>query len=138
MMKKISIRFLLFLFIFPVVFTSCEKKENELADVVLYNAFDQGSGIELITIDSMTRSYGSLPALRGYFHINSQIIPDTAIVKRLILYRNGLEKGRLSPGNVSFFVDITAQPGATYNYQLSIIMKDSSYTKLTQPYIILF
>lgn len=128
---------ILFILILGFSLTSCEKKENELTDVILYNPYDLNSGIELVTIDSMTRNYGSLPNLKGFFHINNEYV-DSSLVHRLILYRDGVEKGRLSPGNFSFFVDITAQPGGTYNYQLSIIMKDSSYTKLSQPYIILF
>ncbi len=118
--------------------SSCEKQDNELENLVLFNPYDPSSGIELLAIDSMKRNYGTLPNLRGYFHINSLIIPDTSIVQRVILYRNGLEKGRLSPGDISFFVDITAFPGGNYNYQLQLLMKDSSYTKITQPYEILF
>ncbi|MDQ3050853.1 MAG: hypothetical protein M3Q95_08215 [Bacteroidota bacterium] len=118
--------------------SSCEKQDNDLENLVLFNPYDPSSGIELLAIDSMKRNYGTLPNLRGYFHINSLIIPDTSIVQRVILYRNGLEKGRLSPGDISFFVDITAFPGGNYNYQLQLLMKDSSYTKITQPYEILF
>ncbi len=118
--------------------SSCEKQDNELENLVLFNPYDPSSGIALLAIDSMKRNYGTLPNLRGYFHINSLIIPDTSIVQRVILYRNGLEKGRLSPGDISFFVDITAFPGGNYNYQLQLLMKDSSYTKITQPYEILF
>ncbi len=118
--------------------SSCEKQDNDLENLVLFNPYDPSSGIELLAIDSMKRNYGTLPNLRGYFHINSLIIPDISIVQRVILYRNGLEKGRLSPGDISFFVDITAFPGGNYNYQLQLLMKDSSYTKITQPYEILF
>lgn len=118
--------------------SSCEKQDNDLENLVLFNPYDPSSGIELLAIDSMKRNYGTLPNLRGCFHINSLIIPDTSIVQRVILYRNGLEKGRLSPGDISFFVDITAFPGGNYNYQLQLLMKDSSYTKITQPYEILF
>ncbi len=136
-MKAKIATFILLYFFMVLSLTSCEKKENELSDVTLYNPYDLGSGIELVTIDSMTKNYGSLPNLKAFFHINNEYV-DSNLVQRLILYRDGIEKGRLSPGNFSFFVDITAQPGGTYNYQLSIIMKDSSYTKLSQPYIILF
>lgn len=124
--------------LFFITFSSCDKQENELENVKLVNPYDQSSGIPLLVIDSMQRNYGSLPNLKGYFHINSGIIPNTGIVQRVVLYRNGLEKGRLSPGNITFFVDITALPGGTYNYQLQLLMKDSSYTKLTPPYIITF
>lgn len=135
---KNTISIVFFCSLLAFAFSSCEKKENELANVALFNPYDISSGIELMAIDSMKRNYGSLPNLRGYFHINSAVIPDTSIVQRVILYRNGLEKGRLSPGNITFFVDITAQPGGTYNYQLQLLMKDSSYTKFTQPYVITF
>jgi hypothetical protein len=131
-----------FLFLVGVLlaagFSSCEKIENELEDVTLYNPYDSLSGLEIMQIDSMQRIYGAPNALKGYFHINSQYVPDTSVVQRVILYRNGAEKGRLSPGNISFFVDITALPGASYNYQMQLLMKDSSYTKLTIPYVITF
>ena len=115
---------------------SCEK-DNELEGVAIYNPYDHNSGIELIQLDSINKFYGAVPHLKGYFHINQAYV-DTHQVHRLILYRNGLEKGRLSPGNFTFFVDITAMPGATYNYQLSLIMKDSSYTKINMPFFITF
>jgi len=128
--------FLFFLFV-ANLFSACEKLDNELSDVVLNSPYDSSSGIPLIVIDSMKKDFGSLPNLRGFFHIDTTITAKID-VERLILYRDGVEKARLSPGNFSFFVDITAQVHGTYNYQLSMIMKDNSYTKKTPPYIITF
>ena len=119
------------------LFSSCEKLDNELENVTLNNPYDPESGVVLATIDSMKRNYGSLPNLKGFFHIDSAVTPIDS-VERIILYRDGLERARLSPGNFSFFVDITAQPGATYEYQLSMILKDSAYTKKNPPYEITF
>ncbi len=128
---------LLLISLFALLLSSCDKKENELENLTLFNAFDTDSGIELLTIDSVQRGYGSTNFIKGYFHLNTTYV-DTSLLHRIILFRDGAEKARLSPGNFTFFGDITAIPGATYNYQLSLIMKDSSYTKLTQPYVILF
>lgn len=133
MMKK----HLLFLGLLSVIFISCDKLENELEPVVLNNPYDEASGVILMSIDSVQRNYGTLPNLKCFFHIDTATT-SLSLVQRVILYRDGNEKARLSPGNFSFFVDITAQPGGTYNYQLSMIMKDSSYTKMTPPYLVTF
>ena len=137
MMKRNLAIGVLVISICSMLFAGCEKKENELENETIFNAFDPESGIELLALDSFQRGYGSTNYLKGFFHLNTTYV-DTAKLHRIILYRDGTEKGRLSPGNISSFVDITALPGGTYNYQLSLIMKDSSYTKLTQPYSILF
>jgi hypothetical protein len=136
-MFKVYTFFIAILFL-SFTLSGCEKLDNELDNIPLANPYDPNSGVELMQIDSMQRYYGSTNYLKGYFHINSLHVPDTSIVQRVILYRDGVEKGRLSPGNISFFADITAQPGGTYDYQLQFLMKDSSYTKLTTSYVIVF
>ncbi len=45
--------------------SSCEKQDNDLENLVLFNPYDPSSGIELLAIDSMKRNYGTLPNLRG-------------------------------------------------------------------------
>ena len=91
---KINITFgLLLISLFALLLSSCDKKENELENLTLYNPFDTDSGIELLTIDSVQRGYGSTNFIKGFFHLNTTNV-DTALLHRIILYRDGPEKAR--------------------------------------------
>lgn len=120
------------------LFLSCEKSENELTGVVLYNPFEPGNGVELMQIDSTQKVPGASPDLKAFFSINYQYFSDTAAIDRVMLFRDGEQAATLSPGNYSFFVDNTVLIGETYEYQLSILMDDGSITKKTMPFEILF
>jgi hypothetical protein len=117
---------------------SCDKSENELTDVVLYNPFEAGNGVELMQIDSIQKLGGSNPYLKAYFSINYEYFDDTTDIDRVVLYRDDVEKAVLSPGNQSFFVDNSVAIGDTYFYQLSLIMDDGSKTKRTTSFEVVY
>jgi hypothetical protein len=119
-------------------FTACQETDSELADIVLYNPFETGNGVELMQVDSVQKFGGSNPYLKAYFSINYEYFDDTAAIDRVVLYRDDAEKAILSPGNQSFFIDMSVVTGETYFYQLSLIMDDGSKTKRTMPFEVLF
>lgn len=123
--------------------SSCEKQENKLEGLVLFNSFEEGNGIELMKIDSFREWHGPnpLPNIKGYFHINYELFDDTSKINRVVVHRNGYVYGVyffVAPGNQLYFVDVFASPGAHYDYQLSLVMDDSSETKKTITYPIDF
>lgn len=125
--------------LFMIIFSSCEKLENELDPSALNNPFDSESGIELMIIDSVQKFGGTVPYLKCYFHLNDQVFTTTSQIDRVILYRNGVELARLNPGNFSQFTDINSIfSGGQYVYELSLLMNDNSHTKKTTPYLVVF
>ncbi len=116
---------------------SC-KKEHELDGLTLFNPFEEGNGVELMEIDSVAKTYGTTNYLRAYFHVNEQYFLTTSQIKRIIVYRNDAELFRLAIGNDSTFVNFGLFVNGDYNYQIQALLEDSTYTKKSKKYNVIF
>ena len=111
---------------------SCkELKTSELEDLEIYNVMDEGSGVDIFTVDSIV-----IKNKEAYFYFQTDLsgIKDPSIVNRVLIYRDGALTKWLTPGNFTYFVDINVVAGKTYIYQFALEDINRDPSKLSAPY----
>lgn len=109
-----------FLFLLLILIVACQKK-SELDDLSpKSNVFAPENKNKFFVFDSVkTNQY---PYAQLFYHVRYDLMPDPSVVSKIVIYRDGVLKFRLSltQPNVYKPTDLSVYRFTTYNYTFAL------------------
>lgn len=117
---------------------SCKEK-SELGDLSpSSNVFAPENHTVFFEVDSVERN--NYPYIQLYYHVRYDLIPDSSLISKIIIFRDGELKFRMSPtqSNVLHPRDFDVSHGAGYYYSFAFEEKDGTLSSFSEPYYVYF
>ena len=124
--------------LFIIIVTAILGCEKDRLKDDLYSPFEKNSGVEIFTIDSVKifPISSTNKAIYCYFRIDNSLFKDTALLSKIVLYKNGELRNRWDLKSTYFF-DFSAESGNSYTYNLALEDIYGFTSKLSNPILVI-
>ncbi|MCW3072144.1 MAG: hypothetical protein JWO44_2034 [Bacteroidetes bacterium] len=91
---------------------------------------------EFFIVDSV--QVNAYPYVQLYYHIRYDLIPDASAISKIVIYRDGALKLRLSPTQVNVYYprDLDVYHSNTYSYTFAFEEADGTLSDFSSPHYV--
>lgn len=115
--------------LFLAALSSCKK--DELPYYFFESPYDEHSGIEIFTLDTIYLSFDHHVAYL-FFQDDSMLLHAISAADSLVVYRNGALYSEQLPND--HYADVGVSLHTTYNYNFAFLDSTGALTKISQPF----